>query len=51
MVVVAIPCAAPVSVFLKDVGKGVKKSHKKYLMAGDVMTYSEKFKALILLSL
>lgn len=44
-------CGALVSVFLKDVGEGVKKSHKKYLMAGDVMTYSEKFKALILLSL
>lgn len=44
-------CNALASVLLKDVGEGVKKSHKKYLMAGDVMACSEKFKALILLSL
>lgn len=51
MVVIAVLCAALPSVLLKDLGEGVKKSHKKYLMAGGVMTYSEKFKAVILLSL
>lgn len=40
-----------VSIFLKDVGETAKKSHKNDLMAGDLMTYNEKFKALILLSL
>lgn len=51
MIVIAVLCAVLVSIFLKDVGEDAKKSHKNYLMAGDLMAYSEKFKALILLSL
>lgn len=51
MIVITILCAVLVSIFLKDVGEGAKKSHKNDLMAGDLMTYSEKFKALILLRL
>lgn len=50
MIVIATLWAVLVSIFLNDVGEGVKKSHKYYLMAGDLMTHSEKFKALILLS-
>lgn len=51
MIVIAILCVILVSIFLKNVGEGAKKSHKNDLMAGDLMTYTEKFKALILLSL
>jgi len=51
VIVIAILCAVLVFIYLKDVGEGPKKSHKNYLMTGDLMTYSKKFKAIILLSL
>lgn len=51
MIVIAILYTVLVSIFLKDVGEIAKKNCKNDLMAGDLMTYSEKFKALILLSL